>query len=33
MYNREFTPENGIVQDIHNRFIDSLDHDADRTEW
>ena len=22
-----------IVQDIHNRFIDSFDHDADRTEW
>ena len=21
-----------IVQDIHNRFIDSFDHDADRTE-
>mgnify|MGYP006988873164 FL=1 len=24
---------NDIVQDIHNRFIDSFDHDADRTEW
>ena len=22
-----------IVQDIHNRFIDSFDHDTDRTEW
>ena len=22
-----------IIQDIHNRFIDSFDHDADRTEW
>ena len=22
-----------IVQDIHNRFIDSFDHDADRTSW
>ena len=22
-----------IVLDIHNRFIDSFDHDADRTEW
>lgn len=22
-----------IVQDIHNRFINSFDHDADRTEW
>ena len=22
-----------IVQNIHNRFIDSFDHDADRTEW
>ena len=22
-----------IVQDMHNRFIDSCDHDADRTEW
>lgn len=22
-----------IVQDIHKRFIDSFDHDADRTEW
>ena len=22
-----------IVQDIHNRFIDSFDHDADLTEW
>ncbi len=27
---REF---DDIVQDIHNRFIDSFDHDADRTEW
>ena len=22
-----------IVQDIHNRFIDSFGHDADRTKW
>ena len=22
-----------IVHDIHNQFIDSFDHDADRTEW
>lgn len=22
-----------IVQDIHNRFIESFDHDADRTSW
>ena len=22
-----------IVHDIHNRFIDSFDHDADRTVW
>lgn len=22
-----------IVQDIHNRFIDSFDRDSDRTEW
>ena len=27
---REF---DDIVQDIHNRFIDSFDHDADCTEW
>ena len=22
-----------IVQDIHNRFIESFDRDADRTDW
>ena len=21
------------IKPIHNRFIDSFDHDADRTEW